>query len=122
MTFLDTLNAKIARDHASDDEVARIAGMTVEEFDADTTAADPCTITLDTPVRGSVFNRFVTAYGITDDREQFHKFALDRYRRDQWTWPILAELWTDWNNWGREALIEQQDAADEQRTMADALI
>ena len=40
-TIIDELNAKVARDRASDDEVARIVGMTPEEFDADTTAADP---------------------------------------------------------------------------------
>jgi hypothetical protein len=41
MTIIDDLNAKIARDRASDDEVARIAGVTPAEFDADTTAPDP---------------------------------------------------------------------------------
>ena len=39
--IIDRLNARIARDQASDREVARLAGMTIEEFDADTTAPDP---------------------------------------------------------------------------------
>ena len=34
------LNAKIEQGKASDREVARLAGMTVAEFDADTTARD----------------------------------------------------------------------------------
>jgi hypothetical protein len=121
MTIIDELDAKIARDRASDDEVARIAGMTPAEFDADTTAADPV-VTLDSPVRGSVFNRFVTAYGITDDRELFHKFCLQRCARHLWTWDVLADLWQDFYTWGRDALLAAEDAADEQRTLADALI
>ena len=35
------LDAICARNRASDEEVARLAGMTVAEFDADTTAPDP---------------------------------------------------------------------------------
>jgi len=39
--FLAQLDARVARKRASDDEVARLAGMTVAEFDADTAAPDP---------------------------------------------------------------------------------
>ena len=35
------LDARCARKRASDEEVARLAGMTVAEFDADTAAPDP---------------------------------------------------------------------------------
>ena len=35
------LDAYCARKRASDEEVARLAGMTIAEFDADTTAPDP---------------------------------------------------------------------------------
>jgi hypothetical protein len=38
MTIIDELNAQVARKRASDREIARIAGMTVEEYDTDTTA------------------------------------------------------------------------------------
>jgi len=38
---LDELDAICARNRASDEEVARLVGMTVKEFDADTTAPDP---------------------------------------------------------------------------------
>jgi hypothetical protein len=40
MTIIDQLNAKMERDRASDAEVARIVGMTVEEYDADVTRLD----------------------------------------------------------------------------------
>lgn len=38
--IVDKLNAKVARDQASDDEVARIAGMTQDEYAADVTRLD----------------------------------------------------------------------------------
>jgi len=41
MTIIDDLTAKCNRKRASEDEVARLAGMTPAEFDADTTAPDP---------------------------------------------------------------------------------
>jgi hypothetical protein len=112
MNIIDTLNAKIDLNRASDDEVARIVGMTVEEFDADTTAPDPT----DT---NDVFNRFCTAWGITSDRLLFHQYA-NQCHVGQWTWGALGTIWMEFNKWGREALIAQQDAADEQRTMAVA--
>ena len=39
--LLAQLDARCARKRASDEEVARLAGMTIAEFDADTTALDP---------------------------------------------------------------------------------
>ena len=39
--LLAQLDARCARKRASDEEVARLAGMTVAEFDADTAAPDP---------------------------------------------------------------------------------
>ena len=39
-SFLAQLDAYCARNRASDEEVARLAGMTIAEFDADTTAPD----------------------------------------------------------------------------------
>jgi len=39
--LLAQLDACRERNRASDEEVARLAGMTVAEFDADTTAPDP---------------------------------------------------------------------------------
>ena len=125
MTIVDELNAKIERDRASDAEAARLAGMTPEEFDADTTVPDPVpqtTISLEAAVRGSVFNRFVTAYGITEDREQFHAYALSRVPREEWTTDKLIELWTEFYTFVAIAIIQAEDAADEQRTLADSLV
>ena len=39
--LLTHLDAYCARNRASDEEVARLAEMTIAEFDADTTAPDP---------------------------------------------------------------------------------
>ena len=39
--ILNGLDAYCARKRASDEEVARLVGMTIAEFDADTTAPDP---------------------------------------------------------------------------------
>ena len=39
--LLAYLDARCARKRAGDEEVARLVGMTVKEFDADTTAPDP---------------------------------------------------------------------------------
>ena len=39
--LLAQLDARCARNRASDEEVARLVGMTIAEFDADTTAPDP---------------------------------------------------------------------------------
>ena len=39
--ILNGLDAIRARNRASDEEVARLAGMAIAEFDADTTAPDP---------------------------------------------------------------------------------
>ena len=39
--FLTQLDTRCACKRASDEEVARLAGMTIAEFDADTTAPDP---------------------------------------------------------------------------------
>jgi len=39
--LLDGLDAACARNRASDEAVAEMAGMTMAEFDADTTAPDP---------------------------------------------------------------------------------
>ena len=41
--FLTQLDTRCAQKRASDEEVARLAGMTIAEFDADTTALDPDT-------------------------------------------------------------------------------
>ena len=38
--IVDRIAARIARDQASDREVARLTGQTIEEYDADTTAPD----------------------------------------------------------------------------------
>jgi hypothetical protein len=40
MTIIDELNARIERGKASDREAAKLAGMTIEEYDTDTTAVD----------------------------------------------------------------------------------
>ena len=40
-SLLAQLDAYCARNRASDEEVARLAGMTIAEFDADTAAPDP---------------------------------------------------------------------------------
>ena len=79
-------------------------------------------ITLDTPVRPSVFNRFCTGFGITGDREVFHKFCLQRLPRYRWTWDVLSDLWQDFYTWGRDALIAAEDARDLHDTQQDALI
>lgn len=115
MTIIDELNAKIERDRASDREVAKLAGITVAELDADTTA-------LDTPVRGSVFNRFCTGFGITADRQLFHKFCKRRYARSAWTWSLLVMLRQEFYTWARQAMIDAADAADLHDTQADALV
>ena len=39
--LLTQLDARCDRKRASDEEVARLGGMTIEQFDADTTAPDP---------------------------------------------------------------------------------
>ena len=39
--LLTHLDAYCARKRTSDDEVAHLAGLTIAEFDADTTAPDP---------------------------------------------------------------------------------
>jgi len=41
MPIIRNLDARIARNQASDREVARLSGMTIEEYDADVTAPDP---------------------------------------------------------------------------------
>jgi len=40
---MEQISRKREAERASDREVARLSGVTVEEFDADTTAADPIT-------------------------------------------------------------------------------
>ena len=39
--FMKTINGRADRRRASDAEVARLSGVTIEQFDADTTAPDP---------------------------------------------------------------------------------
>ena len=40
-SLLAHLDARCARKRAGDEEVARLVGLTIAEFDADTTAPDP---------------------------------------------------------------------------------
>ena len=86
------------------------------------TVNERTTVTLDTPVRGSVFNRFCTGFGVTEDRRNFHEFCKQRIPRERWTWDILAELWQEFYTWGRDAIRAAQDASDLHDTQADALV
>jgi hypothetical protein len=68
----------------------------------------------------SVFNRFCTGFGITDEREAFHKFARQCHIGG-WTWDVLIEVYEDFLTWGQQAMIAAQDAQDLADTQADAL-
>ena len=68
------------------------------------------------------FNGYCEHRQITDDRDLFHAFI-------QGYVPVLALPISEWDgiywdflDWGREAIIQAQDAADERCTMADALV
>lgn len=41
MEIIDRLNRQIEHQQASDREVARLTGLTIDEYDADTMAPDP---------------------------------------------------------------------------------
>jgi hypothetical protein len=79
------------------------------------------TVTLDAPVRPSTFARFCTNNGICGDRDRFHEFALSREPREEWTLDGLLDLWLEYNKWGRQAMIDAEDAADLQDTQACAV-
>lgn len=66
-----------------------------------------------------IFNRFVTAYGITHDRLAFHAFAKQRCPI-AWTWNDLEKVWSEFNLWGHIGIYAAQDAADEHATQLAA--
>jgi hypothetical protein len=59
-----------------------------------------------------VFARFCDGYGITEEGELFHKFALSRADREFWTQDTLSDMWQEFDTWGRDALLAAADAAD----------
>jgi hypothetical protein len=115
MTIVDELNAKVARDRASDDEVARLMGYTGEEMDADMTRLDHADVTALDPIP---FQTFVHGAGILLDRDAFHAFAVAEAGEK----PKM--FFTEWIKlWNRYCDIEQArfDARDLQDTQATAL-
>lgn len=74
MNIVEKLNAKVARDQASDDEVARIAGMTAEEYDEDVTQPDFRFELRDNGQRVEIFNRANGKVALTLTTEQAWTF------------------------------------------------
>jgi len=116
MTIIDTLNAKVARDRASDEELARIVGVTPAELDADTTAADPApTYPHAFWDRSTAQIRIALGEVIHDDEPAYiSSRGLITFVRD--TGPL-----PDWAMY-RYADQQTQDARDLHDTQQDALI
>jgi hypothetical protein len=72
-------------------------------------------------IDASTFNAFVKANGICADRESFHEFTswMRVLRLDGGM--DYIDLWLKFNKWGRQAMIDAEDAADLQDTQACAV-
>ena len=112
MPIIRNLDAYCARKAASDREVARLSGMTIEEYDADVTAPDPLRDAAERMAERLSFNAYCREYGIDAARENF------------W-WHLVSHGYTPGEAlaaWQWETYWQGFRAADERDTHADALV
>jgi len=112
--IIDRLNNRIERNKASERELARIVGTTVEAMDAETTQVDL--------VSEIDFNAYNHQKGITWEREPFHLFLQIERKLLVHTLRGWDRLYGDFQkHWTRQAYIDRMYARDAADTQADSL-